>query len=329
MKLSIVIPIYNVKEYLSICLNSIINSIDKKNVEILLIDDGSNDGSESLVDYYDNKFNFIKGFHKTNGGLSDARNYGLIQSVGEYVIFIDSDDFVDSSKFKRILNKLNHFHGDVLLWDAQIVNKEGEFINTSENNYYSHMGLEEGKKYSGLDVVMYQLDNHNDFVTTVWLAAYNREFLISNQLWFERNLLHEDELWSIKIFLNANVIEYVKERMYLYRQRMGSIMKKKDFDKSKNILDLIYIYSSLYAYIDWKITDKNLAKIIKSNISKRYLHAMAINDISRYKYLYKRIKKCEILVNCSGTVNILRAIVLLLSAKFYVFLSRKLSNKNS
>ena len=106
MQISIIVPVYNVSLYLEDCLKSIINGIsNKKNIELLLIDDGSTDSSEILIDEYSKKYHFIKSFHKSNGGLSDARNYGLLKANGEYVIFIDSDDMVDSHEFNSILKK--------------------------------------------------------------------------------------------------------------------------------------------------------------------------------------------------------------------------------
>lgn len=94
--LSIIVPIYNVEQYLERCIESIINQT-YKNLEIILVDDGSKDNSGTIADTYASKDNRIKVIHKENGGLSDARNHGLDQAKGKYIIFIDSDDFIDSS----------------------------------------------------------------------------------------------------------------------------------------------------------------------------------------------------------------------------------------
>lgn len=92
MKISIIIPVYNVLDFISECVNSVLNQT-YKNFEILLVDDGSTDGSSQLCDEFGNKDNRIRVYHKKNGGLSDARNYGICRATGDYIIFLDSDDF--------------------------------------------------------------------------------------------------------------------------------------------------------------------------------------------------------------------------------------------
>ena len=154
MKISIVIPVYNVKKYVERCLKSLINGIDKRNfVEVIIVDDGSTDGSEVVVDEYQNYSNFAI-FHKKNGGLSDARNYGLSKANGEYVIFIDSDDEVDSKLFGDLLDKILKSNSDVLLWDAKIINEESNIMNAKDNEYYTHRGLVNMKVYDGISAIV-------------------------------------------------------------------------------------------------------------------------------------------------------------------------------
>lgn len=324
MKLSIIIPIYNVEKYLKKCIDSILPCIEKlSNFEILLIDDGSTDRSKDIADEYAEKYDFVKSFHKVNGGLSDARNYGLVEAKGDYVIFIDSDDEISTKEFKKVLDKVIKTDCDVILWDSIMIDEDSNISNSNENDYYIHKGLETNYKYTGVECIKKQLSDHSDYVTTVWLGAYKRDFLIKNCLFFEKSLLHEDELWSIKMFINACKVEYIKSKMYLYRQRNNSIMNKKDKDYSKNLNDIIYIYSTLYAYLDWKNVDKSLLLDIKGNISKRYLHALGRFNCYKYKRQLRLVNKKQLLNNCNNILNKVRCIVLIVSPYIYCKISKK------
>ena len=324
MKFSIIVPVYNVEKYLDRCVNSLIKSIySLNNCEILLIDDGSTDSSSNIIDRYSNDYSYIKSFHKTNGGLSDARNYGLAMAKGEYVIFIDSDDEVNVKLFKDILMKMNDYHHDILLWDATIIDEKSKKIVSSLNYYYIHNGLDVNKIYSGTEVIDYQLSYSSDFVTTVWLGAYKKSFLLDNQLFFEKGLFHEDELWTIKVLLSSNKVCYLNSKAYLYRQRENSIMNRVDKDYSKNLHDIIFIYSSLYSYINWKLGSTSLAKKIKGNITKRYLHSIGRFYSSKSKDEVRRIDVKQIYNNSLRLVDKCRCILLKISPYLYSKISKK------
>ena len=317
MKISIVIPVYNVKKYVERCLKSLINGIDKRNfVEVIIVDDGSTDGSEVVVDEYQNYSNFAI-FHKKNGGLSDARNYGLSKANGEYVIFIDSDDEVDSKLFGDLLDKILKSNSDVLLWDAKIINEESNIMNAKDNEYYTHRGLVNMKVYDGISAISHQLSNHFDFVTTVWLGAYKKNFLIENQLYFEKGLLHEDELWTTKTLLLSQTVEYYNVPIYLYRQRSNSIMNSQVKNFERNLKDIIYIYSNLFVYIDWKNLDLVFSKKLKGNLSRRYLHSLSKFDAYKYKKQLKKIKKVELLKNSYRLIDKIRCCLFVFSPFLY------------
>lgn len=326
MKISIIIPVYNVERYLEKCLDSVINGIENKsNIEVLLIDDGSTDNSRNIVDKYSNEYSYVKAYHKENGGLSDARNYGLLIAEGDYIIFIDSDDEVNSELFKSVIKKIENSNCEILLWDAVLIDENGKIISSDFNNYFVHKELKCNTIYSGIEFIDLQLQAQKDFVTTVWLGAYKKSFLYDNQLLFEKGLLHEDEMWSIKVFINAEKIEYIGEKIYLYRQRNNSIMNKKNRDYNKNLKDIIYIYSTLYSYINWKIYNKKIKNEINSNISRRYLHAIGKFDGYKYKEELKKINYIQLIKNSSRMIDKIRGVVLKISPYIYCKISK--SNK--
>lgn len=309
-KLSIIVPIYNVENYLERCMNSIIAIKNFKYITVILVDDGSTDESGLIADEYAKRFDNICVYHKVNGGLSDARNYGLLRAETEYVFFIDSDDMLVPETFDLAINELEQRAFQVLLFDAKVVDEKDCYLETVDCNYYVHGGLQPNCCYTGKDVIELQLTDHNDFVTTVWLGIYNRNFLIQNNLWFEKGLLHEDELWTIKTLLNANEIRYLVESVYLYRQRVGSIMSSSNRNWNKNIQAIVYIYQSLYAYVDWKVSDIEFSKMLKGNISRRYVHALSRFDVYKYRETYKKIQFHLLYKNCTRPIDKIRVLML-------------------
>lgn len=118
-KISIIVPIYNVEKFLPRCVESLVNQT-YGNIEILLIDDGTKDNSAIMCDEYAKKYNNVKAFHKKNGGLSDARNYGIEKATGKYIAFVDSDDFVNKDYCKILYNNLIKNDADISICDFQI-----------------------------------------------------------------------------------------------------------------------------------------------------------------------------------------------------------------
>ena len=319
--ISIIIPVYNVEKYLPECMQSLLEDNNLSRTEILLIDDGSTDSSGDICDKYSN--DIVKVYHKKNGGLSDARNYGLLRASGKYVFFLDSDDKVVPRAVEKILNLVQNEDVDIVLWDALIIEESGEVSKKQESGYYLHSGLKESKHYTGLEIIEEQIDNYGDYVTTVWLGLYRRELLLSEHIWFEKDLLHEDEMWTQKVLICAKDVVYLNRKLYLYRNRANSIMNQSERDYTKNIQSLIYIYSSLPAYVDWKVSDKQSIKKIKSNIAKRYLYMIYRYDVQKYPKLLKKIKRLEIFENAGTKKDRLRSLMLLLNINLYCWIMKK------
>lgn len=318
--LSVILPIYNVENYLRQAVDSILGADCLDGVEIILVDDGSTDSSGRIADTYLRKG--IKVLHKTNGGLSDARNYGLYHATGQYVFFMDSDDKVDSRQFAEFVNFARSSNSEVILWDAKIIDEQGTIINSSMQEYFSHKGLVNRKQYTGKEAIHDQLRDHKDFVTTVWLGAYKREFIIKNSFWFEYGLLHEDELWTPRVLCKAESIEYLNFNLYEYRIRTNSIMTGNGKDRSRNINDLIYIFSNMYNYYDWSISDEVLRRELKANVSKRYLHRISHYNAYGYPAISKKINKVQVFKNSKGIKDRIRSFILLLSGRMYCGLTK-------
>ena len=120
IKVSVIVPVYNVEEYLEKCLDTLVNQTLKE-IEIIVINDGSPDNSQKIIDKYAKKYKTIKAYTKENGGLSDARNYGLTKANGEYIAFIDSDDYVSIDMYEKIYQKAKSGNFDMVVCDLNII----------------------------------------------------------------------------------------------------------------------------------------------------------------------------------------------------------------
>lgn len=314
--LSIVVPVYNVEDYVETCVRSLLCGTSLHETEILLIDDGSTDQSGVICDQLAASLENVQVYHKKNGGLSDARNYGMHRACGDYIVFIDSDDFVREDMMDRILPILREKKLQVLLWDADMYDEAGNPADM-DSSYYHHLGTPSGKILSGQKIIESQLAYRNDYVTTVWLGVYGRQFLLDHNLWFEKNLLHEDEMWTQKVLIEAKRVLYLKEAFYGYRVRENSIMRKSNKNYQKNIECLIYIHRSLYAYYDWKVKDQQFCKKLKGNTTKRFLHMIGKYEVCRYPNLLARIDRGQILKNANTRKDRIRAMILRCSPRAY------------
>lgn len=318
---SFVLAVYNVSEYLKKCIDSIV--CEDGSYELLLIDDGSTDDSGSICDEYEKRYSQVKSFHKDNGGLSDARNYGLRKAKGKYVFFVDSDDYLPDGAVKTILNAASEKNSDVIVWNCSVVDENNNAIEYC-NGKYTHPALKETKAFAPRDFIITQLLLCKDFPRTVWLGMYRREFLLVHNVWFERILLHEDELWTPKVYLTANEIFYINDELYCYKIRANSIMNKLDKDYSRNLKSITYIYNELPIFYDYYINDTDLCRQMKADVSKRYLSAIAKYKAYKYPQIAKGIRRLEVLKNAGNIKDKIRAMILVFNVKAFCLMNNGL-----
>lgn len=318
IKLSIIIPIYNVEKYLNRCLDSIVRQIQDYSIEIILVNDGSTDNSLNICNEYKEKFPYIKVLNKKNGGLSDARNYGVYQANGEYIYFFDSDDMLCNKFLETIYPKL-FYQYDIILFDGRCIDEDDNFIDSKYK--FEHGCLKSNTEYN-IDTLCDAYENSKNILTTVvWLGVYRKDLLLDNALFFEK-LLHEDELWTIKTFINANSIWYINKSLYYYRIRENSIMRNNVNDNS-HIKALYYIYESLPIYFNINIKNKNTLKFLKDEFSKRYLHSIYTWEFNKDVETLRKINSREILKNSKSALNVIRAIILIFNKRIYCNIFKK------
>lgn len=235
-KVSVVVPVYNIEDCIDKCLNSLVNQ-DFDDYEIVVVNDGSTDNSQSVVDEYVKKYpSKVKAYKKKNGGLSDARNYGLSKSCGEYISFVDGDDYVSDKMLNVMYTKALEGYDIVVcnfskVWED---NKEQFFYNPVISDYREFM--------IGFPMA--------------WNKLYKKS-LFDNEFKFKKGILYEDLEFIPSLVLKTHKIGFVEDSLYFYFQRDSSIMNKSEYDDK--FLDIFKVLGSLEgrfikhkAYDDYK-----------------------------------------------------------------------------
>ena len=219
VKVSVIVPVYNVEKYLKKCLESLINQ-SLKDIEIIIVNDGSPDNSEEIILNYQKKYKNIKYLKKENGGLSDARNYGLKYATGDYISFIDSDDYIDKYMLEKMYNKALKNNLDIVICDSIEVYDEKE-VHKKSNYHYSNN------------------DTKNYIISPpmVCIRLFKKNLL--NYLKFKKGIYYEDLNLTPSMAKYTNKIGFIEEGLYYYVQRDNSIMKQKKFNK--NLLDIFEV----------------------------------------------------------------------------------------
>lgn len=209
--ISVIVPVYKVEEYLDKCVESIVNQT-YQNLEIVLVDDGSPDRCPAMCDEWEKEDSRIKVIHKVNGGLSDARNVGLEIIAGEYVAFIDSDDWIESEFIEKLYHALIAYNADVSGCKYRKCTSVLEICDNTENN-----SVEIYNKIQGLSALI-----DETIKQVVWNKLYKKEII--EGILFEKEKYHEDEFWSYKVLARSNQYVEIDYVGYNYFQRETSIM---------------------------------------------------------------------------------------------------------
>ena len=266
-KVTIIIPIYNVEKYLREAIESAINQ-SYKNLEIILIDDGSTDNSGKICDEYAKLDDRIKVIHKINGGLSDARNAGLDNATGKYIMFLDSDDFFELDATKKMYNEIEEKDADYVI---------GNYINVTDEGEKWERPVFDLEKFKPFKLSIYDYKNSFFIMNSgVWNKIFKKEFIDKLNLRFVLGLPAEDAIFTTYCFMKAEKVYYTPHIVLNYRQRAeGSISNscsRKYFDGINKAYRIIYenfrdnghlgyyrdFYSKSMNYIMYKFIDSVL-----------------------------------------------------------------------
>lgn len=315
MQFSIIIPIYNVEKYLKESIDSVLAQ-DFTDYEIILVNDGSTDNSPAICDEYAEKYTQIKVIHKANGGLSDARNFGIKKAQGDYLIFLDSDDFWNGviilSEINQIIKKNNP---DLIIHELSCFYNSEKIIprkfKTKETQKFSY-DLKKDLKY---------LVNNDIYYAAAWNKIIKSEIIKANQLYFPKGKIHEDVAWCADIIPYVSSYSLYKNPFYYYRkEREGSLTVQ---IRTKNIIDLIdiiseketllskfdgglsylsynyYIYLNNVNLLEEELKQKYLRKLIKLNYLLDYYPRNILSLKGKIRLaLYKLLG-----IKCAGLIE--------------------------
>lgn len=232
--ISIIVPVYNVEKYVSECLDSILNQT-YEDIEVIVIDDGSTDNSGRICDEYQEKDSRIKVFHQENKGLSAAKNAGIENASGKYLMFIDSDDTITTDMCEKLMNAAINNDVDMVLCNVLYVNEENQTLTDVPDSYKKLNDC----TMTGREFIKSLCDNYNVAFVISCNKLYKNEIL--RDFRFIEGLFEEDEAGIHHIAHKCKKIVFVSDVCYLYRQRNGSIMNRqhnlKKLDNTLGLLD--------------------------------------------------------------------------------------------
>lgn len=288
MKISVIVPVYNIASYISQCIDSIINQ-SYKNLEIILVNDGSNDNSLDIISQYAKNDNRIKIIDKPNGGLSSARNAGMEISTGDYISFIDGDDWISHDMYQKLVEKATYNNNpDILVFGIK------RYWSTEKETILSYEMPE--KVFNGLDFY-----NQSRYYVNAWSKIYKRVYLKEKEIKFIEGIIYEDIPFTIPCIIEAASVLYIDEPFYYYRQaREGSILNTIN---EKRTHDHYFVYHLQYLYAekkDFKIlklntttfksmlhlsVDRSIPDTLRKQLCEKFGYTKKIKIISQYASL--------------------------------------------
>lgn len=224
-KVTVIVPIYNVAQWLEECLNSILSQ-NYEPLEILCINDGSTDNSLQILEQYALKDPRVTIISQENHGLGHARNTGIKNAAGEYILFLDSDDMLVSGLIEKLVGKAESDQLDLLCFSGKTFLQKGLSAgnrNDELSHKFNYSGIYSGKK------IFQEMQQNHDYFASSCTKMYKTAWIRRDNIFFPENILHEDEFWTYKCFFQASRAGFISETGYQYRIRKNSIMTAKGY----------------------------------------------------------------------------------------------------
>lgn len=291
MKFSIIVPVYNVEKYIINCLKSIKNQT-YENYEVIIVNDGSTDNSQDIINEFVKEDSRFKSYIKENGGLSDARNYGVTKVHGDYILFLDSDDYIGKELLFNLNEVTKNNDGiDLIKYGCQSVDAKGNIL----HKYIGKEYYEDSKLESIKSIVT------DEMIESACIYAYKKDFFIENKFEYTKGKYHEDFGLTPYIILLANKIICISYIGLNYVQRDGSIINSSDEDKNRkkafDFLDLYVEEINKINELNVSKDEKDIIKIFMTDSVVRKINFFS-NDIKKeYK---NKLNKCKVYRNVPG-----------------------------
>lgn len=276
--ISIIIPVYKVEKYLRRCLDSVLNQ-SYKNLDIILVDDGSPDKCGDICDEYSKKDSRVRVIHKKNAGLSDARNTGLNMARGNYVAFVDSDDYIDAVMYERLHDAIINNNADIAICGFRKINEDGkpiESINVGQ------------ALYSGFEI----LNSHLMTKWEYWVVAWNKLYkkCLFDDIKYPKGKIHEDSFIVHELFYKAERVICIVNNYYNYQKNPESIQGK---TYSCNRLDDVEAcYNRIDFYLTHRLSPQMMKKVLDSARGKLYIsYASGLRKTDEFRKRYSELNR--------------------------------------
>lgn len=295
IKLTIIIPVYNLEDYILFCLDSIVNQIEEK-VEVIIINDGSTDKTGEICCKYAKKYKYIKYFYQKNAGVSSARNMGIKKACGEYIWFIDGDDWILEESIKMILKEIEENNNiEIFL---------GDFIKSfnKKTKVRSNLKKENLKKYNNsieypqnyINLFKYDLCN-----LSLWCNIIKKDLFFLNNIKFDISVKHTEDLdCMLELLLSTSKVKLLTNPIYVYRQ--GRKNSATTNYTAKRVNDIMNFVIKWYDKINNNIANDELKEYLLDFVRYQYFIALGtltiipeeeqkefINELLRYKFLFE------------------------------------------
>ena len=270
--ISVIIPVFNVEEYLNQCVESVLAQT-YKNYEIILVDDGSVDASPKICDEYAEQYENISVFHKENGGASSARNFGLKQSKGLYLYFLDSDDYLENDALEKMITSATEHNADLVFIEAKTIGKDGAML-TGDYDYHKQYVADLPSR------VMEEMYAHKEFHVGTPFFLIKRDVFLDNNLFFNEGIVYEDMIMAYKLFSLTKICSHVHEYLYVRRYHPNSVTTT--VKTEKNYYSAATVYSEVAEFRKTLPADKQ---------SPKHLIRCSYSVINNYRQMTPDIKK--------------------------------------
>jgi glycosyltransferase EpsH len=283
IKVSIIVPVYNVEKYIDKCLKSLVNQTLKE-IEIIVINDGSPDNSQKIIDKYVKKYpTKVKSFITENGGQGSARNFGIQKAQGEYILYVDSDDYIELNMAELLYKEAKNKDADIVICGNNIIEDETYNLIKSESSYSFN-----DKKDKICNFIFGKM--------AVWNKIYKKDLIINNDINFRSRVWYEDVDFSVKAYFQASNITYLDIPLYNYLLREGSTMNNQNVKRN---LELCASFDEVINYCKEKdIYNDNYSEIEFLCLYHMYICGITriINIKANSKIKKKTIKKYRLYI---------------------------------
>ena len=319
MRFSIIIPIYKVEKYLRPCVDSVLQQTFR-DFELILVDDGSPDSCPQICDAYAQQDERVRVIHKTNGGLASARNAGLEVAQGDYVCYVDSDDYLIDNKVLERLAEKTESEPDIVHY------KFVEWFESDGHVAPCYFDYNVSTKGRSLAEVYCDLINKDAYYNSAWSKIIRRSLLMDNDIRFEEGIVGEDNEWYYHVVMVAKMLVLLDEPLYVYRRRSGSITTS---TTEKNLRDQLHVLDKWEKILSTAENDAR-AQVVWGSLAKQFCSAVilyaGLNNVGSYMPELRE-KSYMLKYSSNKRVVIFRWAIRLLGLKMFIQVLREYRKK--